>query len=126
MAAAEVVVKSSGDGARGMSLDTSKVSQSVAASATGDDAVAGLGERATKTAVKTMDGRRLLRGDAVRAKTALGRSSMYAMVRAGTFPRPVQLGARSVAWVEDEVEAWVTARIRKRDDAEHQRTRRAG
>lgn len=31
------------------------------------------------------------------------------------FPRPIQLGPNSVAWSEDEVNAWLAARMSKRD-----------
>ena len=31
---------------------------------------------------------------------------------AGRFPRRIQLGPNSVGWVDDEIEAWVRARIR--------------
>lgn len=45
------------------------------------------------------------------AKTTLGRSSVYAYVKAGKFPPPIQVGARHVAWLEEEVDAWVKERI---------------
>ena len=31
------------------------------------------------------------------------------------FPKPVKIGTRSVAWVEEEVDAWVEARVAARD-----------
>jgi prophage regulatory protein len=37
------------------------------------------------------------------------------MMAEGTFPKPVKLGARAVAWVESEVEEWILARIEERD-----------
>ncbi len=37
------------------------------------------------------------------------------LVRQGKFPRPVQLGPRSVAFVEEEVNAWLKDRIAERD-----------
>ncbi len=27
------------------------------------------------------------------------------------FPEPIKIGARAVAWVEEEVDAWIEARI---------------
>jgi len=30
----------------------------------------------------------------------------------GLFPRRIQLGPNSVAWIADEIEAWIRARIR--------------
>ena len=44
-------------------------------------------------------------------QTVLGRSSMYAYIRAGTFPKPVKLGLRASAWVKSEILAWVQGRI---------------
>lgn len=40
----------------------------------------------------------------------LSRSSIYAAVKAGTFPPPVRIGARAVAWRISEVEQWLEAR----------------
>lgn len=59
----------------------------------------------------------LLRRPKVEARTGYSRSSIYAMMEAGDFPRPVKLGPRAVAWVESEVDAWIAARIEARDDA---------
>lgn len=40
----------------------------------------------------------------------LSRSTIYANVKAGTFPAPIRIGARAVAWRLSEVEAWLEAR----------------
>jgi len=53
----------------------------------------------------------LLRLPAVMQKTSLSRSSLYAMIRAGTFPKPIKLGMRSVAWSRSSVQAFVDSRI---------------
>lgn len=53
----------------------------------------------------------LLRLDQVRARTGLSRSSVYAKVANGDFPKPVAIGSRAVAWVESEISAWIQARI---------------
>lgn len=59
---------------------------------------------------------RLLRLPAVLERTGLGKSSVYSGMAAGTFPTPVRLGTRGVAWRESEIAAWVeslqTAEIR--------------
>jgi prophage regulatory protein len=31
------------------------------------------------------------------------------------FPKPVKIGHGSVAWVESEVDAWISARMAERD-----------
>jgi len=57
-----------------------------------------------------------LRWRAVSAVTGLSRPSIWRAVRAGTFPRPVQiLGPHAVGWIESEVQNWVQARIGQRD-----------
>lgn len=54
---------------------------------------------------------RLLRLPAVKARTGLSRSTIYLYVSEGTFPKPVRLGPRAVAWIESEIAAWIHARI---------------
>lgn len=51
----------------------------------------------------------------VRARTGLSRSEIYRRIAAGTFPRPVSLGARAVAFNAAEVDSWIAARIAARD-----------
>lgn len=58
---------------------------------------------------------RLLRLPDVIVATGCGRSTIYDAIRAGTFPQPVPLGGRSVAWPESEIAAWIDARIAERD-----------
>jgi prophage regulatory protein len=55
--------------------------------------------------------RTFLRLPTVRGRTGMSRSSIYAGVAAGTFPRPIKLAARSVAWLESDVDRWITQRI---------------
>ena len=40
-------------------------------------------------------------------KTTLSRRAIYNHVEAGTFPAPIKVSARRVAWVEAEIDAWV-------------------
>ena len=54
----------------------------------------------------------LLRLPTVRARTGLGRSTIYRLIDEGQFPRPVQLGGTTlVAWVQSEVDGWIAERI---------------
>lgn len=53
---------------------------------------------------------RLLRLPDVEACTGLKKSTIYAAIRSGSFPKPVMVGARSVAWRAAEVEAWCASR----------------
>ena len=51
----------------------------------------------------------------VSGRTACGRTKIYAGIAAGTFPKPIKVGARSL-WVETEIEAWMRERIRERNE----------
>ena len=53
----------------------------------------------------------------VRARVGLSRSTIWAMCRAGTFPKPIKLGPRAVGWNEAEVTAWIEARTADRGAA---------
>lgn len=48
----------------------------------------------------------LLRLPAVMRETGLSRSSIYAAIKEGRFPRPVRIGKRAVAWRAEEIAAW--------------------
>ena len=43
--------------------------------------------------------------------TGLSKSSIYAMMNSGNFPKNILLGARAVAWIEREVAEWVDSRV---------------
>jgi prophage regulatory protein len=60
--------------------------------------------------------KKFMRRTAVEDATSLPTSTLYDKIAAGEFPKPVPLGPRSVAWVEDEVLAWQEAQIAKRDE----------
>lgn len=64
----------------------------------------------------------IIRRRQVEARTGLSRSAIYSRLKPNpkrpgdydpTFPKPVQLGAKSVGWVESEVEDWLMARVLK-------------
>lgn len=54
---------------------------------------------------------KILRLRAAKDLTGLSRSSIYLMMRAGTFPKNIQLGARAVGWLEADIQAWIDSRI---------------
>lgn len=43
--------------------------------------------------------------------------TIYREIKAGTFPRPVRTGPKSIAFVQAELDAWVRERIADRDAA---------
>lgn len=54
---------------------------------------------------------RLIRLPEVESVTGTKKSTIYKLVRDGSFPQPVRLSARMVAWSEVAVQAWIRARI---------------
>lgn len=55
--------------------------------------------------------KRFIRLPKVRELTTLPSSAIYAAIAAGTFPKQIKLGARAVAWLESDVQAWIDARV---------------
>lgn len=55
---------------------------------------------------------KLYRLPAVEERTGFKKSSVYAGVKAGTFPCPVRLSARAVAWREEDLDKWVSERVK--------------
>ena len=51
----------------------------------------------------------------VQKMTSLSRSSIYAYMDKGIFPTQVKLGARSVAWLESDIQSWVESKINARN-----------
>lgn len=60
----------------------------------------------------------LLRLPAVKAQSGYSRSTIYLRISQGLWTRPVSLGARSVAWPAQEVQALNGARIAGKTDAD--------
>ena len=50
---------------------------------------------------------KLLRLPQVEEKIGLKRSQIYLLMKEGRFPKPLQLGPRSVAWRLDELDEWI-------------------
>lgn len=57
---------------------------------------------------------RLIRLARVEDLTGLKKSSVYAGVKNKTFPAPVRLSARAVAWRESDVDKWIAERTTAR------------
>mgnify|MGYP000072936531 FL=1 len=58
---------------------------------------------------------RIMRLKEIIEKTGLSRSTIYNLISKGEFPKQVDLGARSVGWVDTEVEEWLLAKIENRN-----------
>jgi prophage regulatory protein len=60
---------------------------------------------------------RLLRTKQVVELTGLSRMTIYRLEKSGAFPARRQLGSNSVAWLEEDVSAWVGSRPMPRHPA---------
>jgi prophage regulatory protein len=56
-------------------------------------------------------GETILRLSQARAKTGLGRSTIYAEQKAGRFPKSISLGKRAVGFLASEIDQWIADRI---------------
>ena len=68
-------------------------------------------EEATAMSYQNQQGLCILRRKQVEARTGLARSTIYQHIKAGTFPRPIPLGARAVGWLESDVSNWIAQRV---------------
>ncbi|HCD1110590.1 helix-turn-helix transcriptional regulator [Morganella morganii] len=57
---------------------------------------------------------RLLRLPDVIAITGVPRSTIYLKIKNKEFPSQVQIGSRSVAWLESEIYDWINNNLRNR------------
>ncbi|HPD83676.1 MAG: AlpA family transcriptional regulator [Alphaproteobacteria bacterium] len=62
---------------------------------------------------------RFLRLADVMARTGLSRSSIYLAISEGKFPQNVNIGLRSVGWLESEIDIWMQDRINQRSIASY-------
>ena len=62
----------------------------------------------TQTKIKT---KQVIRLPEVMNMAGLKRSTLYAFVKAGTFPKPIKLGAHASGWLASEVQNWLDERI---------------
>ena len=63
--------------------------------------------------------KKIIRISQVMAKTGLGRSTIYHLLKSDKkFPRSISLGSRSVGWIEAEVDKWIDSKINKDLDSD--------
>ena len=58
---------------------------------------------------------RVLRLPEVIVTTGLSRSTVYAYMQKGLFPKSIPLGPRLVGWLESDINEWVDRRISKNE-----------
>lgn len=54
---------------------------------------------------------KLIRLPEVKATTGLSKSTIYARIAEGTFPRQVPIGPRLVVWVNSDIQNWINDQI---------------
>ena len=54
---------------------------------------------------------KLLRLPEVKATTGLSKSSIYARISEGAFPKQIPLGPRLVVWVESDIQNWISEQV---------------
>lgn len=54
---------------------------------------------------------------AVLQRVPISRSLVYVEMAAGRFPKPIKLSSRINAWSDEEIDAYVEARMAERDSA---------
>lgn len=54
----------------------------------------------------------ILRLPQVKDITGLSRSTIYLLIKQGKFKKPIQLGTRSVGWLQSDIEEFITERVR--------------
>ncbi len=52
----------------------------------------------------------LLKLDTVKSFTGLSKSSIYSFIKNGSFPNPIRIGKRAVAWRESDIQRWLNSR----------------
>lgn len=55
--------------------------------------------------------KRVLRLIDVQNQIGLGRSKIYQMIKAGTFPSPIKLSGKASGWLESEISEWIEKQI---------------
>ncbi|QIA23653.1 MULTISPECIES: AlpA family transcriptional regulator [unclassified Mesorhizobium] len=58
-----------------------------------------------------------LRRPEVQRLTGLSTSSMYEVMKAGMFPKPIRIGPKAVAWDAEEITAWQERCLAQRDSS---------
>jgi prophage regulatory protein len=56
----------------------------------------------------------IIRLPKVKDRTGKSRSSIYADIKEGKFPKPIPLGPRSVGWLSSDIDAWIAQRSEMR------------
>ena len=53
----------------------------------------------------------LIRMPETMRRTGYGKAWLYKLINQNRFPKPVKIGSRSIAFIESEIDEWVSQRI---------------
>lgn len=59
---------------------------------------------------------RILREPEVSYKTNMTREMIRRLENAGQFPKRIKLSKRAVGWIESEIDAWIEAKMKERNE----------
>ena len=62
---------------------------------------------------KTAQSRKLLKAQQVAELTSISRSHLHRLARDGKFPKPIKIGQNRSAWLESDVQEWISECVRK-------------
>ncbi len=54
---------------------------------------------------------KIIRLPSVQERTGLSRSTIYAKIKSGTFPKQIKLGQRASGFIESEIDGWINSQI---------------
>lgn len=57
---------------------------------------------------------RVIRIKELTATVGLSRSTIYARINEGTFPKPFPIGGRLVGWLESDIQLWIKEQAKQR------------
>ena len=69
-----------------------------------------MNDRGTLMSKKSFKTDRLLRIRDLENKLGVKKSTIYKMIQAGEFPKPVKISERARGWRESQAEAWIAIR----------------
>lgn len=75
-------------------------------------------ERLTAELQRAIKPRRLIPMSEVEGRVSMKKSAIYARIKEGTFPAQGKEGEMTAGFLESEIDAWIEARMRERDESD--------
>ncbi len=61
--------------------------------------------------MKEQSRRSLMRLSTVKGRVGIGRTTIYKRIKEGSFPKPISIGLRAVAWDSEAIDLWIEKQI---------------